>query len=146
MAQHPLTAAADYLLSLPERVVRSASAVAGGLVRELSDVSIPPRIRRTSLYTNLVENTLRFMIEQVGQVPDAYPTQGNLADDFALRRIGLLPRACGSGPLTGHRRGRGLSAASVCSSRFCCSQPAAVRGQLPARRARDGRGDPLRPG
>jgi hypothetical protein len=86
MAQHPLTAAAEYLLSLPERVVRSSSAIAGGLVRELSDVSIPPRIRRTSLYTNLVESTLRFMIEQVGQVPDSYPAGSSLADDFAFRR------------------------------------------------------------
>ena len=86
MAQHPITAAADYLLSLPERVVRSASAVAGGLVRELSDVSIPPRIRRTSLYTNLVENTLRFLIEQVGEVPDSYPRDSSLANNFAFRR------------------------------------------------------------
>ena len=86
MAQHPVTAVADYLLSLPERVIRSASAVAGGLARELSDVSVPPRIRRTSLYTNLVANTLQFMIEQVGQVPDSYPVESNLANDFALRR------------------------------------------------------------
>ncbi len=86
MAQNPIAAAADYLLSLPERVVRSTSAVAGGLVRELSDVSIPPRIRHTSIYSNLVESTLRFLIEQVGQVPDAYPLEGRLANDFAFRR------------------------------------------------------------
>jgi len=75
-----------YLLSLPERVVRSATALAGGLVRELGDVALPAAVRRTKLYKTLVEGTLRFLIEQVGQVEDAYPAEGRLAEDFALRR------------------------------------------------------------
>ena len=86
MAKHPVTAAAGYLLSLPERAVRSVSAVAGGLVRELSDVTIPPRIRRTSLYTHLVHNTLRFLIEQIGEVPDSYPLDSSLVNNFVVRR------------------------------------------------------------
>jgi hypothetical protein len=44
-------------------------------------------VRRTRLYTELVENTLRFLIENVGQVEGAYPPQGKLADDFAMRRF-----------------------------------------------------------
>ncbi|MEK7753885.1 MAG: hypothetical protein AAB654_18325, partial [Acidobacteriota bacterium] len=75
-----------YLASLPERVVRSASALAGGLVRELGDVTLPPAIRRTRLYRSLVDSTLRFLIEQVGQVEGAYPLEGRLAEDFAMRR------------------------------------------------------------
>ena len=78
--------AAQYLLSLPERTVRSLSALAGGLLRELGEVTVPPRLRRTALYNNLVESTLRFLIEQVGQVEGSYPREGKLADDFALRR------------------------------------------------------------
>jgi hypothetical protein len=76
----------DFLLSLPERAVRSASALAGGLVRELGDVALPASIRRTQLYRALVDGTLRFLIEQVGQVEGAYPAEGKLADDFAVRR------------------------------------------------------------
>jgi len=76
-----------FLLSLPERVVRSMSALSAGLLRELSEVVLPRAVRRTRLYTELVENTLRFLIENVGQVEGAYPADGHLADNFAVRRF-----------------------------------------------------------
>ncbi|MCP5118375.1 MAG: hypothetical protein GY953_46780, partial [bacterium] len=75
-----------YLLSLPERVVRSTSALAGGLLRELSDVTLPPAFRKTRIYRMMVEATLRFMIEQIGEVEGAFPVEGRLAKDFAVRR------------------------------------------------------------
>jgi hypothetical protein len=75
-----------YLLSLPERVLRSAAALSGGLVREVGDVTLPAAFRRTRLYQSLVESTLRFLIEQVGQVENAYPAEGKLSEDFLLRR------------------------------------------------------------
>jgi hypothetical protein len=75
-----------YLLSLPERVLRSATGLTAGLLRELSDVAIPRSVRRTRLYFNLVDSTLRFLIEQVGEVEGAYPADTKLAEDFALRR------------------------------------------------------------
>jgi hypothetical protein len=77
----------DYLISLPERVLRSMSGLSAGLLRELSEVVLPRAVRRTRLYTELVENTLRFLIENVGQVEGAYPPQGKLADNFAMRRF-----------------------------------------------------------
>lgn len=77
----------NYLLSVPERLVRSATGLSAGLVRELSDVAVPISIRRTRLYQNLVESTLRFLIEQVGEVENTYPAaEARLADDFAVRR------------------------------------------------------------
>ncbi len=76
----------NFLLSLPERGVRSASALAGGVLRELGEVSVPQTIRRGQLYRNLVEATLRFLIEQVGQVQGVYPGEGKLSQDFLLRR------------------------------------------------------------
>ena len=76
-----------YLLSLPERVLRSMSALSAGLLRELSEVVLPRAVRRTRLYTELADNTLRFLIENIGQVDGAYPPQGRLADDFAMRRF-----------------------------------------------------------
>jgi hypothetical protein len=75
-----------YLLSLPERVLRSASALAAGLAREVTDVVIPAAVRRTHLYGSLVEGTLRFLIEEVGQVQGTYPTGDKLAGNYLLRR------------------------------------------------------------
>jgi hypothetical protein len=75
-----------YLISLPERVVRSAAALAGGLIRELGDVTVPAAVRRTKTYQTMVEIALRFMIEQVGQVEGVYPSEGELASNFLLRR------------------------------------------------------------
>ena len=75
-----------YLLSLPERVVRSASAVSAGLLREIGEVTLPDPVRETKLYRNMVEATLRFLIEQVGEVEGAYAAEGKLSEDFALRR------------------------------------------------------------
>lgn len=76
----------NYLLSVPERLVRSATGISAGLLHELSGVAIPAAVRRTRLYQNLVENTLRFLIEQVAEVDGAYPESAKLADDFAVRR------------------------------------------------------------
>ena len=76
----------NFLLSLPERGVRSLTAIAGGLVRELGELSIPQTIRRSQLYRNLVEATLRFLIEQVGQVKGVYPGEEELSENFLVRR------------------------------------------------------------
>jgi hypothetical protein len=75
-----------YLLSLPERVVRSATAVAGGLVREIGEITIPRTIRQSHLYQNVVDATLRFLIEQVGQVEGVYPSEEKVSEDFLVRR------------------------------------------------------------
>jgi hypothetical protein len=74
-----------FLLSLPERVVRSAAAVAAGLAREIGNVVLPRAVRRTLLYRLMVENTLRFLIQDVGQVEGVYGG-APLAEKFAIRR------------------------------------------------------------
>jgi len=81
-----MTRIARYLVSLPERVVRSAAALAGGLVRELGDVSLPAAVRRTKTYQMMVGIALRFMIEEVGEVEGVYPAEGELASNFLMRR------------------------------------------------------------
>jgi hypothetical protein len=75
-----------YLLSLPERVARSLSALAGGLARNLGDIVVPAPVRRTHLYRTMVDSTLRFLIEQVGQVEGVYPSEEALVKDFLVRR------------------------------------------------------------
>ena len=75
-----------YLLSLPERLLRSASGLAGGLLHEIGEAALPDGVRKSKLYTNLVDMTLRFMIESVGEVEGVFPSEEQLNEDFILRR------------------------------------------------------------
>jgi len=79
-------AAKDYLLSLPERLVRSLLGLGAGLARETGEVMLPDRIRKTQLYRTLVDTTLRVLIEHVGGVEGVYPTDEALPDDVMVRR------------------------------------------------------------
>ncbi|WP_031497736.1 hypothetical protein [Bryobacter aggregatus] len=78
--------AGRYLLSLPERSLRALTALAAGLLREGSEITLPPALRRTRLYQSLVEQTLRFLIEKVGRVEGTYGTDESLPEDFMVRR------------------------------------------------------------
>jgi hypothetical protein len=75
-----------YALSLPERTIRSVSALAGGLVREAAGVALPIGVRRGRLYRNLVEVTLDFLIEDVGQVGAARAAELDFGESFLVRR------------------------------------------------------------
>jgi hypothetical protein len=75
-----------YLLSLPERLIRSTVGLGAGVAREVSEVALPDSIRRSQLYRNLVDATLHFLIEQVGGVEGVYPDGEALPDNFLARR------------------------------------------------------------
>ena len=75
-----------YLLSLPERLVRSTLGLGAGAAREVGEVALPAAVRRTQLYKNLVDATLRFVIEKVGGVEGVYPSADALPDNFLVRR------------------------------------------------------------
>jgi hypothetical protein len=75
-----------YILSLPERVIRSLGGLSGGLLREIGNVALPASVRRTTLYRTMVEVALRFLIEEVGQVEGVYPNEKTLAGNFLLKR------------------------------------------------------------
>jgi hypothetical protein len=75
-----------YLVSLPERLARATVGLGAGLVREVGEVALPASVRRSRLYQNMVDTTLRFLIEQVGGAEGVYPDDEKLADDFLLRR------------------------------------------------------------
>jgi hypothetical protein len=75
-----------YVLSLPERAIRSVGALSGGLLREIGNVALPASVRRTTLYRTMVEVALRFLIEEVGQVEGVYPSGDQLAGNFLLKR------------------------------------------------------------
>ena len=76
----------SYLLSFPERVLRSALGLGAGVAREVGEVALPDGIRNSQLYQNLVDATLRFLIEQVGGVEGVYKADSTLPDDFLVRR------------------------------------------------------------
>ena len=78
--------AKDYLLSVPERFVRSVLALGAGVAREVGEVALPDGIRCSQLYQNLVDATLRYLIEQVGGVEGVYSAETTLPDDFLARR------------------------------------------------------------
>ena len=75
-----------YLWSLPERVVRSALGLGAGVVREVGEVVLPNGVRQSKLYQNLVDATLRFLIEQVGGVEGVYQADDQLPENFLARR------------------------------------------------------------
>jgi hypothetical protein len=76
-----------YVYSIPERFLRSLIGLGSGAAREVGDVLLPARVRRSRLYQSLIGSTLRFLIEQVGQIEGAYPADaGALPSDFLVRR------------------------------------------------------------
>ncbi len=75
-----------YLLSLPERVIRSALGLSAGLLREVGELVLPRGVRRTQLYKSLVDVTLRYVIEQVGGAKGVYPAEQPQPNDFIARR------------------------------------------------------------
>lgn len=75
-----------YLLSLPERVIRSALGLSAGLLREVGEVALPQGVRRSALYKSLVDTTLRYVIEHVGGAEGVYPAGQPQPADFLARR------------------------------------------------------------
>ena len=75
-----------YLLSLPERAIRSALGLSAGLLREVGEVALPQGVRRSALYKNLVDTTLRYVIEHVGGAEGVYPAEQPQPADFLARR------------------------------------------------------------
>lgn len=76
-----------YAVSLPERTLRSVSAVSGGLLRELSEVVLPAKIRQAALYRATAGITLRWLIQEVGQVRDIYPEGDPAPRKFTYRYV-----------------------------------------------------------
>ena len=76
--------ATTYVLSLPERLVRSTSGILAGAAQELGEVILPARVRRSSLYSAIIGTTLQFLIEQVAEIEKSETT---IPQDFLLRKV-----------------------------------------------------------
>ncbi len=66
-----MTGRLAFLLSLPERAVRSVFALIGGSVHETAELVLPRFVRRSRLYEATAKNLLRVSIELVGGVEAA---------------------------------------------------------------------------
>lgn len=75
-----------FLLSVPERIVRSAAGLVAGLARAISSHVLPRAVRQTLVYRLMIENTLQFLIQEIGEVEGVYDATQPLADHFAIRR------------------------------------------------------------
>jgi hypothetical protein len=79
---------ARYVVSLPERIVRTAAAVVGGTVHETAEVLLPRLVRRSRLYEVSAKNLLRILVEGVGAVEGSSTVEPEApeAGELALRK------------------------------------------------------------
>jgi len=83
-----LTDALLYVVSLPERALRSVAAGVGGVSKLATDSLLPATLRGTSFYKYMLGNTQRFVIEGLGQVEGAYKKDdGALGDNYLAKKI-----------------------------------------------------------
>jgi hypothetical protein len=76
-----------FLLSLPERLVRSLAALIGGTVYETAPIVLPRLVRRSRLYEATAKNLLRVLIELVGRVEGAASVEADAtAGQLAVRK------------------------------------------------------------
>ena len=71
----------SFLLSVPERVVRSVAALLGGVVHETFALALPRIVRGSRLYEATAKNLLRVTIELVGGVDARIPTEAEFEPD-----------------------------------------------------------------
>lgn len=82
----------NYLISLPERGLRSLSAFLSGVGYLLTDTLLPGTFRETAFYRAFVGNIQRFIATHVGDVPlDDQPllslSGGEIGEDFIQRKM-----------------------------------------------------------
>ena len=77
-----------YVVSLPERIVRSVAALVGGTVHETAQVLLPRFVRRSRLYEVSAKNLLRILVEGVGAVEGSSTVEPKGAEpgQLALRK------------------------------------------------------------
>ena len=75
-----------FLLSVPERIVRSLAALVGGLVHESAQLVLPRLVRRSRLYEASAKNLLRVTIELVGGVEGSSTVESGGVGQLAVRK------------------------------------------------------------
>ena len=75
-----------FLVSLPERIVRSVVALVGGAVHETAQLVLPRVVRRSRLYEATAKNLLRVAIELVGRVEGSPTVEATPPKELAVRK------------------------------------------------------------
>ena len=60
-----------YLLSLPERLVRSMVGVTAGTAKEIAEFVVPQAFKDSKTYEIAVRNSIGFLVSGVGKVADS---------------------------------------------------------------------------
>lgn len=76
----------DYLISLPERLLRALAAGLGGAVYQVSLLLLPGWLRRSRFYQATIARLLRIIIELVGGVPGTFPAEDMPVRELAARK------------------------------------------------------------
>jgi hypothetical protein len=76
----------EYITSLPERVVRAAAALVGGLLHETAEVVLPHWLRGSYLYQATIARLLRIAIELIGGVSEVAPAGALPAQTLLVRK------------------------------------------------------------
>jgi hypothetical protein len=74
-----------YAISLPERTLRSLSAITAGALKEATEFALPASVRQSALYRATAGVGFRFFIQHVGAVRGLYPRQDHLSRQFVHR-------------------------------------------------------------
>ena len=147
-----------YLLSLPERTLRSATAASAGLLRELGDVALPAAVRRTSLYRNMVRGDAALSDRDGGGGGGCVPRGGESRSGLRVAPGGGERHRAGRHPGVPGVAGLGDGGAGRCFGRRAPADPGDRRlpqrggAARPRHRVRDGGPHPdgprgcLRPG
>ena len=75
-----------FLVSLPERIIRSLVALTGGAVHETAQLLLPRLIRTSRLYEATAKNLLRVAIELVGRVEGSPTVEATPPKELAIRK------------------------------------------------------------
>ena len=78
---------AGYVISLPERLVRTSAAGGGGLLLEAADHILPPPVRGSKIYQCLISRPLRITVEAVGGVSDRFPEDSTSSQELIKRKV-----------------------------------------------------------
>jgi hypothetical protein len=77
-----------YILSLPERALRSLAALLGGLSLLLTDALLPAVVRRTTIYRVLIGDFQRYIIHRIARVgEDASSEEPPVIEGYASRKM-----------------------------------------------------------
>ena len=82
----PVIDALAYVLSVPERLIKSSVAVAGGIVKELSERLLPRVLQETQLFQVFIHRGNRFFLEQIAGVEGLYAEQSAAGETYAQRK------------------------------------------------------------